>query len=448
MELTRELGPTIVRYPGGNFLSGYNWEDGVGPKEKRPKRLDLAWYSVETNQFGTNEFIDWCRELDIEPMYGVNLGTRGPDEARHFVEYCNHPGGTALSDLRHEHGYEKPHDIKFWCLGNEMDGPWQVGAMSADDYGKLAARTASAMKMVDPKLELVVCGSSSSSMPTFGDWERTVLEHSFDSVDYISCHAYYQERDGDLGSFLASSLNMEYFIRTVVAAADHVQHKRHSDKQIQLSFDEWNVWYLDEWNAIEGTIEEWAYAPRLIEDVYSVADAVVFGNLLMTLLKHSDRVGSASLAQLVNVIAPIMTEPGGGAWRQTTFFPFSVTSRLASGVVLSPRIEVGSYATKVHGDAPLVDSVATYDAEAGTAAVFLVNRHQDEAITVTVDVSALGVGSIVEAHGIHDEDVYAKNTIDDRERVGLVANESASLADGTLTITLPPVSWTAVALGA
>jgi len=448
VDLVTELGTSTIRYPGGNFVSGYRWEDGVGPRENRPVRRDLAWHSLETNQVGVDEFAKWCKLTGSEMMMAVNLGTRGVLEALDLLEYTNHPSGTALSDQRIANGAPEPYGISMWCLGNEMDGPWQVGAMSADDYGKLAARTASAMKMVDPKLELVVCGSSSSSMPTFGDWERTVLEHSFDSVDYISCHAYYQERDGDLGSFLASSLNMEYFIRTVVAAADHVQHKRHSDKQIQLSFDEWNVWYLDEWNAIEGTIEEWAYAPRLIEDVYSVADAVVFGNLLMTLLKHSDRVGSASLAQLVNVIAPIMTEPGGGAWRQTTFFPFSVTSRLASGVVIAPRIEVGSYATKVHGDAPLVDSVATYDAEAGTAAVFLVNRHQDEAITVTVDVSALGVGSIVEANGIHDEDVYAKNTIDDRERVGLVANESASLADGTLTITLPPVSWTAVALGA
>ncbi|WP_411556823.1 alpha-N-arabinofuranosidase [Plantibacter sp. MPB07] len=448
VDLVTELGTSTIRYPGGNFVSGYRWEDGVGPRGDRPVRRDLAWHSLETNQVGVDEFAKWCKLTGSEMMMAVNLGTRGVLEALDLLEYTNHPSGTALSDQRIANGAPEPYGISMWCLGNEMDGPWQVGAMSADDYGKLAARTASAMKMVDPKLELVVCGSSSSSMPTFGDWERTVLEHSFDSVDYISCHAYYQERDGDLGSFLASSLNMEYFIRTVVAAADHVQHKRHSDKQIQLSFDEWNVWYLDEWNAIEGTIEEWAYAPRLIEDVYSVADAVVFGNLLMTLLKHSDRVGSASLAQLVNVIAPIMTEPGGGAWRQTTFFPFSVTSRLASGVVLAPRIEVGSYTTKVHGDAPLVDSVATYDAEAGTAAVFLVNRHQDEAITVTVDVSALGVGSIVEANGIHDEDVYAKNTIDDRERVGLVANENASLADGTLTITLPPVSWTAVALGA
>jgi alpha-N-arabinofuranosidase len=333
-----------------------------------------------------------------------------------------------------------------WCLGNEMDGPWQVGHMSADDYGKLAARTASAMKMVDPTLELVVCGSSGSAMPTFGDWERTVLEHAYESVDYISCHAYYQERGGDLGSFLASSLNMEYFIATVVATADHVQHKLRSKKVINLSFDEWNIWYLDEHRESGEITSAWPYAPRLLEDVYSVADAVVLGNLLITLLSHGDRVTSASLAQLVNVIAPIMTEPGGAAWRQTTFFPFSVTSRLAQGDVVKPRIDAGTYRTEVYGDAPLIDSVATFDAASGSSAVFLVNRSVDEAITVTVDATAFGASRITEAVGVHDDDPYAKNTLTDQNRVGLKQNESAAIADGVLTITLPPVSWTAVAL--
>jgi alpha-N-arabinofuranosidase len=333
-----------------------------------------------------------------------------------------------------------------WCLGNEMDGPWQVGHMSAEDYGKLAARTASAMKMVDPGLELVVCGSSGSGMPTFGDWERTVLEHAYDSVEYVSCHAYYQERKGDLGSFLASSLDMRFFIETVVATIDHVQHKLRKKKRIDISFDEWNIWYLDEHEESGVITSGWPYAPRLLEDVYSVADAVVLGNLLITLLQHHDRVTSASLAQLVNVIAPIMTEPGGAAWRQTTFFPFSVTSRLAAGEVLRPRIDSPTYATAVHGEAPIIDSVATFDAEAGTGAVFLVNRDQHAARTVTVDVAALGVARIAEAQSLWDEDVYAKNTREQPERVGLRPNESATLEDGRITITLPPVSWTALAL--
>ncbi len=447
VDLVKELGSSTIRYPGGNFVSGYRWEDGVGPRAERPKRLDLAWHSLETNEVGLDEFARWCELTGSELMMAVNLGTRGVLEALDILEYSNHPGGTALSDQRIANGSPEPHSVKMWCLGNEMDGPWQVGHMTADDYGKLANRTAGAMKMVDPTLELVACGSSGSGMPTFGEWERTVLEHAYDNVDFISAHAYYQERKGDLGSFLASSLDMEYFIRTVVASADQVKYRRKSDKTINISFDEWNVWYLDEHQESGVITEGWPYAPHLLEDVYSVADAAVLGNLMITLLKHSDRVTSASLAQLVNVIAPIMTETGGGAWRQTTFFPFSVTSRLAQGEVLRPRIDVGTYETEVHGTAPLVDSVATFDEATGRAAVFLVNRSLSDALTIEVDVAGLAVSEVLEAVGIHDADVYAKNTFEDRERVGLTPNASATLVDGTLTITLPPVSWTAVSLG-
>jgi alpha-N-arabinofuranosidase len=318
--------------------------------------------------------------------------------------------------------------------------------MSAADYGKIAARTASAMKTADKDLELVVCGSSGSAMPTFGEWERVVLEESYDYVDYISCHAYYQERKGDLDSYLASSLEMKYFIDTVVATADHVKHKLRSQKTIQLSFDEWNIWYLDEHQASEEVNDEWRIAPRQLEDVYSVADAVVLGNLLITLLQNHDRVTSASLAQLVNVIAPIMTEPGGASWRQTTFFPFSVTSRLARGEVLRPRIDVGTYDTALYGAAPLVDSVVTADAETGTSAVFLVNRSQTESIEVTIDVAGLGASVIAEALTLHDADPYAKNTFAEQTRVGLSPLAGSMLVDGTLTVTLPPVSWSAIAL--
>ncbi|MFB7249877.1 alpha-N-arabinofuranosidase [Microbacterium sp. NPDC056234] len=444
VDLVRELGSSTIRYPGGNFVSGFRWEDSVGPRDQRPVRRDLAWHSIETNQVGVDEFSRWLKLTGSELMMAVNLGTRGIEAALDLLEYCNHPSGTALSDQRIANGTVEPHDIKMWCLGNEMDGPWQTGYMTAEDYGKIAARTAQAMKTADRSLELVVCGSSSSSMPTFGDWERTVLEHAYDHVDYISCHAYYQERGGDLGSYLASSLDMQYFIETVVATADHVGNKLKSKKKIKLSFDEWNIWYLDEHQASDEVNDEWRIAPRQLEDVYSVADAVVLGNLMITLLKNHDRVASASLAQLVNVIAPIMTEPGGDAWRQTTFFPFSVTSRLAKGEILKPRIDAGTYETKVYGEASLVDSVVTTD---GTeSAVFLVNRSQTEAITVTVDVAELGATTVAEAVTVWDEDVYAKNTLTDQNRVGLKQLDGAVLADGALTVTLPPVSWSAIAL--
>ncbi|WP_403023090.1 alpha-N-arabinofuranosidase [Salinibacterium sp. GXW1014] len=446
IELVKELGTTTIRYPGGNFVSGYRWEDGIGPRDQRPVRRDLAWHSLETNQVGIDEFARWAKLTGSEIMMAVNLGTRGVLEALDLLEYANHPSGTRLSDLRIANGAEDPYDIRMWCLGNEMDGPWQVGAMSADDYGKLAARTAAAMKMAQKDLELVVCGSSGSMMPTFGEWERVVLEHAYDHVDYVSCHAYYQERGGDLGSYLASSLDMEYFISTVVATADHVKHKKRSDKTIQLSFDEWNIWYLDEHRESDEVSEtEWPIAPRQLEDVYSVADAVVLGNLLITLLKHHDRVTSASLAQLVNVIAPIMTEPGGDVWRQTTFFPFSVTSRMARGSVIRPSIDSDRYDTAFYGEADVVDSVATVDDD-GTASVFLVNRSTSEPATITIDVRDLGVNRVTETQLLHDDDVYAKNTLAQQQRVRLRSIEDVTLDGGILTVTLPPVSWAAVGL--
>ncbi|GHK04145.1 arabinosylfuranosidase ArfA [Streptomyces sp. NPDC003753] len=445
VELVRELGTRTVRYPGGNFVSGFRWEDSVGPRDKRPVRRDLAWHSLESNQVGLDEFARWLKLTDSEMMLAVNLGTRGILPALDLLEYANHPSGTALSDLRVANGTPEPHNIRMWCLGNEMDGPWQTGFLNADDYGKLAARTAGAMKMADKDLELVVCGSSGSWMPTFGDWERTVLEHTYDHVDYVSCHAYYQELDGDLGSFLASATDMDYFIDTVVATADHVGYKKRSKKKINISFDEWNVWYQKEFHESDEVNDEWRHAPRQLEDVYSVADAVVVGNLLMTLLKHSDRVTSASLAQLVNVIAPIMTEPGGPAWRQTTFYPFSITSRLAAGEVIRPVVEAPTYTTARHGEASVVDAVATVDED--RAAVFLVNRGLSQATQVTVDVRSLGSSRILEAVTLADPDAYAKNTLTEQNRVTPHANPSAILSDGLLSIELPPVSWTAIALG-
>ncbi|WP_194891523.1 arabinosylfuranosidase ArfA [Catenulispora pinisilvae] len=444
VELVRELGSTTIRYPGGSFVSGYRWEDAIGPREKRPVRRDLAWHSLESNQVGLDEFARWLKLTGSEPMLAVNLGTRGIQAALDLLEYANHPSGTALSDLRVANGTPEPHNVRMWCLGNEMDGPWQTGFMTAQDYGKIAARTAAAMKTADKDLELVVCGSSGSGMPTFGDWERTVLEHSYDHVDYISCHQYYQEHDGDLGSFLASAVDMELFIDTVVATADHVGYKKRSTKKIDISFDEWNVWYLKEHQESGEVNDEWRHAPRQLEDLYTVADAVVVGNLLMTLLKRGDRVTSASLAQLVNVIAPIMTEPGGPAWRQTTFYPFSITSRLAAGEVIRPLIDAPTYTTARHGQASVVDTIATVDED--QAAVFLVNRDLAQAAQVTVDVRSLGSARVIEAVTLADADVYAKNTLAEQQRVIPRANPSATISEGVLSIDLPPVSWTAIAL--
>ncbi|HEX4057947.1 MAG TPA: alpha-N-arabinofuranosidase [Galbitalea sp.] len=448
LELVRELGVSTIRYPGGNFVSGFRWEDAIGPKQDRPSRLDLAWHSTESNEVGIDEFAGWLEKTGSEMMYAVNLGTRGVQEALDVLEYTNIRSGTRLSDTRAANGRPEPYGIRMWCLGNEMDGPWQLGHRSASDYGKLASQTARAMRQLDPSIELVVCGSSSAHMPTFGSWERTVLEHTYEDVDFISCHAYYEELDGDTASFLASAVDMDHFIESVVATADSVGAALKSTKKINVSFDEWNVWYQSRYHGVDRItgIENWPTAPRLLEDSYSVVDAVVVGSLLISLLKHADRVTSASLAQLVNVIAPIMTEPGGGTWRQTTFYPFALTSRLATGAALEVKLESDTYETKTYGEVCTVDAVATHDAVNGRTAIFLVNRAQDAPTSISIDVSNLGLIGIAETHTLADDDIYARNTLVDPERVVLKANESAGIADGVLTITLPAVSWTAIAL--
>ncbi|MFF4543236.1 alpha-N-arabinofuranosidase [Streptomyces sp. NPDC001435] len=449
LELIRELGVTTVRYPGGNFVSGYKWEDSVGPVEDRPRRLDLAWHSTETNRFGLSEYIAFLQKIGpgAEPMLALNLGTRGVAEALELQEYANHPSGTALSDLRAAHGDKDPFGIRLWCLGNEMDGPWQTGHKTAREYGRLAAETARAMRQFDPDVELVACGSSNQSMPTFAEWEATVLAEAYDVVDHISLHAYYEPVDGDLDSFLASAVDMESFIENVVATCDHVGARLKSRKRISLSFDEWNVWYLSRWEAHAKAQDpaDWPEAPRLLEDNYSVLDAVVFGSLLVALLRHADRVAVACLAQLVNVIAPILTEPGGPAWRQTTFFPFAQASRYGRGTVLDVRVDSPTYETQRYGEADLLHATAVR-ADDGTVTVFAVNRGRTEPLPLEIALNGLGLTSVVEHSALADADPDARNTLDDPERVAPHPAEGTTLTDGRLTAVLEPLSWNVIRL--
>ncbi|MFF3161416.1 arabinosylfuranosidase ArfA [Streptomyces sp. NPDC003273] len=449
LDLVRELGVTAIRYPGGNFVSGYRWEDSVGPVEDRPRRLDLSWHSTETNRFGLSEYIAFLRKIgpQAEPMMAVNLGTRGVAEALELQEYANHPAGTALADLRAAHGDKEPFGIRLWCLGNEMDGPWQTGHKTAEEYGRIAAETARAMRRLDPGVELVACGSSGQAMPTFAAWEATVLRETYELVDLISLHAYYEPVDGDLDSFLASAVDMESFIENVVATADHVGAGLKSKKRINLSFDEWNVWYLSKWqeHARDAGQGDWPEAPRLLEDNYSVTDAVVLGSLLIALLRHADRVTVACLAQLVNVIAPIMTEPGGPAWRQTTFFPFAQASRYGRGEVLDVRVDSPTYRTRKYGEADLLHATAVRAAD-GTVTVFAVNRDRTGPLPLEVTLNGLGLRAVTEHSALADADPDARNTLDDPERVTPHPVRGTALADGVLTAVLEPLSWNVIRL--
>jgi alpha-N-arabinofuranosidase len=439
LELTRELGVTIVRYPGGNFVSGYEWEDGVGPVAERPTRLDLAWRSIEPNEIGTDEFIQWTRRADVQPMLAVNLGTRGVDAARALVEYCNHPRYTARSEERIRNGYPNPHAVPVWCLGNEMDGPWQIGHKTAAEYGRLAAEAGKAMKLVDPTIELIACGSSNRSMPTFATWEASVLEECYDIVDYISLHAYYEQANDDLDSFLASASDMDSFIESVVSTCDHVRARMRSDRTVNLAFDEWNVWYLSQLGDLTG--RDWQQHPPLIENVYTLADAVVVGSLLITLLRHADRVRIACLAQLVNAIAPIMTEAGGPAWRQTIFHPFALTARHArGGVVLriepnSPTIDTARY-----GAVPAIEATAVWREEPGDLAIFAVNRNVGEPLELEITLRDLNRLE-VQHTTLAGPDPQAANNREHPNRVEPRLLEGTHLDGQRLRATLPPLSW-------
>jgi alpha-N-arabinofuranosidase len=440
LALTRELGVSVVRYPGGNFVSGYRWEDGVGPAGDRPRRLDLAWKSIETNAFGLDEFMRWTAAAGVEPMMAVNLGTRGVQEACDLLEYANHPGGSHLADLRRKHGAEDPYGIRLWCLGNEMDGPWQVGHKTADEYGRLAAETARAMKLVDPRISLVACGSSNRAMPTFAAWEATVLEHTYEHVDYISAHTYYDPGATDRASVLASAVDMDAFIDEVVATADHVAARLRQRRQLKISFDEWNVWYM---SRLQDDLDRrgWVEAPALIEDTFTATDAVVVGDLLITLLRHADRVGVACQAQLANVIGPIRTRTGGPAWRQSIFHPFALTARHARGTVLRTEPVGPSHETAKYGAVASADVVAVHDPETAALSVFAVNR-RDTPLLLDIDLRPLpGLAGV--AHQVIDAGAEpdAVNTEAAPDRVTPQHRATPSVDGGRCRVPLAPASW-------
>lgn len=445
LDLMRELGVSVVRYPGGNFVSGYNWEDGVGPPGTRPARLDLAWRSIEPNTFGLNEFMRWIRHTAAEPMLAVNLGTRGVAEAVNLLEYTNFPGGTRYSDMRIAHGHKEPYGVKLWCLGNEMDGPWQIGHKSPAEYGRLAAETAKAMRLVDPAVELIACGSSHERMPTFGQWEVAVLEHAYEYVDYLSLHAYYKKMPDDPVGYLASADSMDSFISGVTATCDHVAAIKRTTKQIKLSFDEWNIEHLP--YIPEEHDNVWKRAPRIAEDEYNAEDGVVVGNLLISLLRHSDRVAVACQAQLVNVIAPIRAEPGSRAWRQTTFHPFALTARHARGDVL--RVEVRSGTTidsRSRGEVRPVDMVATRDPEDGAMAIFAVNRSVTDSALLDLAIVGTERLTVVEHVQLGGEHLDAVNSQSDPERVTPRPSSAHERTEHGITVQLPPASWTMLRL--
>ena len=439
----RELNFRAMRYPGGNFLSGYRWEDGVGPRDKRPRRRDLAWQSIETNQFGTNEFMEFCKGVNTEPMMAVNMGTGTIQDAANLVEYCNAPVGTQYADLRASHGYTEPHKVKYWCIGNEMDGPWQIGHLEAEDYGKKAREAAKMMRWHDRDIELVLCGSSSSRMPTFPEWDRVALEYCWDQVDYHSLHFYANNHDNDTASYLAYSAEFERFVDTLAGVLRYVKARNRSKHDVYLSWDEWNVWYKAHFpEHMEG---QWTEAPHLIEEIYNLEDALVVAQWMNVFLRKSDVLKVACLAQIVNVIAPILTTRNT-MLKQSIYYPIALFSRLAAGDALDVAVKAPLYETNLYGDMPLLDVSSSYDPETGTNAVFIVNRSQTEQVPVNLHWQALQPKSVVSAHQLAGTDPKAANTLENPNQVIAVPINPPGINNGGVEMLLPPLSFTSLEL--
>ena len=433
----RELNFRSIRYPGGNFLSGYNWEDGVGPRDQRPARRDLAWQSVESNQFGTDEFINFCREISSEPMLGVNMGTGSIQDAANLVEYCNAPAGTMYADLRVANGHRQPHAVRYWCLGNEMDGPWQIGHLEANEYGRKALEAAKMMRWHDPDIQLVLCGSSNSRMPGYPEWDRIALEHCHEQVDYHSMHYYAGNRNDDTDSFLAETVLLEEFIDTLEGVLRYVKAKTRSKRKIYLSWDEWNISYN-----YQQLMGEWKQAPRLVEDVYNLEDALMAAQWMNVFLRHADVVKIACLAQLVNVIAPLLTN-GDALLKQSIYYPFLLFSRLAGGNSLDVLLQSPQHETRQFGNVPLLDVAATHDPELGKGALFLVNRSQSEAVPLTLQWQERRPHGSIRAWRLTGSDVKAANSFEQPQNVVARPLAVDSLRTGS-ELLLPPLSFTAV----
>jgi len=439
IDALRDQSYTVIRYPGGNFLSGYNWLDGVGPKAQRPLRRELAWQSVETNQFGTNEFMEFCAAIEAAPMLAVNMGTGTIQSASDLVEYCNVSAGTYWSDLRASHGFRDPHNVHYWCVGNEMDGPWQIGHLDAVEYGKKALEAAKMMKWQDPTIETILCGSSNDLMPTYPEWDRIALELTWEHINYLSMHYYINNREEDTASYLASSLRFERFVDTLDGTLRYVKAKRRSKHDVYLSWDEWQVWHSIG-TPMPG---KWTEAPHLAEDVYTLEDALVVAQWLNVFLRKSHILKIACVAQIVNVISWLQTR-GDELLKQPSYYAFKLVSNLARGEALDVLVKAPMVLTKRYDAVPTLDVSSSYEVETGQGAIFLVNRSQTDAIVTDLIWQNGKTILVEETWQLAGSDPKESNTWDQPNRLATHPVPAPTIEGTRAVIQLPPLSFTAI----
>ena len=430
----------IMRYPGGNFVSCYDWKEGIGPRASRKARPDYAWQSIEPNTFGTDEFMKWAKLAKTEPMMAVNLGTAGAKEAGELLEYCNLPIGYRWSDERAKNGSRDPYGVKLWCLGNEMDGPWQAGHVPAEVYAQRAQAAGKLMKGLDPTIQTVVCGSSGNGMPTYLEYDRVCLEYGWNEFDYVSAHRYSENLKNDTPAFLAEGLEIDRTLEDYDGLLRYVRGMKKSKKNVYVSFDEWNVWYRARGQGNEGG--KWTVAPHLLEEVYNFEDALVCAQYLHSFIRRADLVKVACIAQIANVIAPILTQAGGKVLIQSIFHPMALCSQNARGLALRTIIRTPTYKAGWRGEAPTVDAAVSYDAAEGSAFISLVNRDSATSADVTIEIESRKIMRVALSQQLSG-DVKAHNTFEKPHTVGLHELKT-KVIDGKLTLTIPAPGYAAV----
>jgi alpha-L-arabinofuranosidase len=430
LDAVRKLNVTLLRWPGGNFVSNYHWKDGIGPRNDRPPRLEMAWGTVESNRFGTHEFLQYAETLKTEPYVAVNLGTGTWEEAQQWVEYTNSSADTAMTRLRKKNGRQEPWKVTYWGLGNEMDGPWQMGHRSADDYGKYALEAAKLMKWTDPNIKLIAAGSSNfgAGIDWIG-WNRTVLEHLKSHIDYLSIHLYVGNRDNDFGDFLASSLTLQDRIRTTEGVINAALSGEPRNKRIYIAWDEWNVWYRARGAQQRGR--------RILEERYNLEDALVVATFLNTFVNNAHIVKIANMAQLVNVIAPIFTNQEG-MFLQTIYYPLQLFANNTKGKALQLHVDAPKYESKRFGEVPYLDTSASYDN--GALVINVVNRHNDQAIDAEFEAQDKTFAGAIEVAEVNGPDIKSENDFGST-KVKAVAR-SATAQGRTFRYKFPAHSYT------
>jgi alpha-N-arabinofuranosidase len=427
LEAAKGLRMPLLRWPGGNFVSGYHWTDGIGPRGARPRRPDLAWNTVEPNHFGTDEFMTYCRELGTDPYLCLNMGTGTLDEALAWVEYCNGTGDTYWADRRRQNGHEEPYAVRYWGLGNEMWGDWQIGSLSAEEYVAKAVRWAKALRRLDPDIVLVSCGQDGWS-----EWDRIVIDGLVKHVDFHSIHIY--TGSDDYWTNVLEPHQVERALQTCQTMIDRARYLQKVDRPVHVAYDEWNVWFAGRANR---------------DEHYSLADALAVATYLNAFVRQCRSVRIANLAQLVNVIAPIFTDKDG-LFLQTIHHPLRLAAEHTQDVALDVRVDCDTVEYSDAPDAahrvadlgpfPVLDVSATRDHDRSRVVVSVVNRSLDEPVKATLDIGDAGPTSRVVARTVTADDVDLRNSFDRPDAVTVI--EHIGTATDLVEYEFPPHSHT------